>query len=126
MTESFNAQRPCSKSIYICHGKSCKKRKTQHQQVCAQFPNATPIKCIGVCKGPVVLITEGPAHQKHTIFKKVRTANALLRLENFFRWDLISQKTNKNKLSERKTQNIRKKVQKRIAQLSSSEITWLL
>ena len=113
MTQAIEPH-PLSKTIHICHGKACRKSKEKHQQLCAQFPNATPIKCIGVCKGPVVLITEGLKTPKQTVFQKIRKAETQLKLERFIRWGELSPTLQKKQLGVKKLQKLGKKIQKRL------------
>jgi|GEM_PF-5186545 len=67
--------------IFICHDKPCAKKKSRLKKLMKLFPMAKPTKCMGVCKGPVVLVKK--EKQKY-YFKKIRKKKDRNRL-----WDFI-------------------------------------
>ena len=114
MTQTFEHSLKTHSKVAICHGKHCKKSKQSHQRLCAQFPDASAIRCIGVCKGPVVVVTKEHPKQALTIFKKVRSRKALKRLDHFMMWDRLNSKLKKKSLGTRKVKKLKKKLKKRM------------
>ena len=49
---------PKKTQIFVCHGKPCSKKKHRLQKLMSLFPMAKKTKCMGVCKGPVVLVVK--------------------------------------------------------------------
>ena len=49
---------PKKTKIYVCHDKPCSKKKRRLKKIMSLFPMAKKTKCLGVCKGPVVLVVK--------------------------------------------------------------------
>ena len=49
---------PKKTKIYVCHDKPCSKKKQRLRKIMSLFPMAKKTKCLGVCKGPVVLVVK--------------------------------------------------------------------
>ena len=110
MTQSFEHSLKTQSTIYICHGKQCRKSKQSHRKLCDQFPSAKSIRCVGICKGPVVLVTKGESKKSLTFFKKVRKPKTIKKLEQFMLWDRLGSKLRKKTLSDRKVKKLKKRV----------------
>ena len=49
---------PKTTQIFVCHAKPCSKKKHRLKKLMSLFPMAKKTKCMGVCKGPVVLVVK--------------------------------------------------------------------
>ena len=49
---------PKKTKIYVCHDKPCSKKKQRLKKIMSRFPMAKKTKCLGICKGPVVLVVK--------------------------------------------------------------------
>ena len=68
-------------SIYVCHDKPCAKKKKRIRKLRKLFPSVKKTKCMGVCKGPVVLIKK---KKKKYYCTKIRKKKDRQRL-----WDFV-------------------------------------
>ena len=66
--------------IVLCYGKSCRKRKKSHKKLMALLPSAKKGKCMGLCKGPIVLVKD---KKQSFLFYKLRKKKDRIRLEKF-------------------------------------------
>ena len=66
--------------IYVCHDKPCGKKKKRLKKILELFPMARKTKCMGICKGPVVLLKKD---KKKYYCTRIRKKKDRARLLNF-------------------------------------------
>ena len=69
--------------VFICHDKPCSKNKHRLKKLISLFPMAKKTKCMGVCKGPVVLVVKDKKQYYYKKIKKKKHRNLLWEFVNF-------------------------------------------
>tara|TARA_B100000683_G_C12148312_1_gene414868 strand:+ start:131 stop:427 length:297 start_codon:yes stop_codon:yes gene_type:complete len=81
---------PKKTKLFICNDKPCSKKKYRIKKLMEMFPMAKKTKCMGVCKGPVVLVVKDKERFYCKQIKKKKHRSML--------WDFIFLGTRDNKL----------------------------
>ena len=89
MIESKDHTSFAHSKVYICQGKSCRKNKSKYQKLLTLFPAARETKCMGICKGPVVMIKKGNIKY---FFKKIKKKKDRRYLLDFLTKDVLNKK----------------------------------
>jgi hypothetical protein len=76
---------PKRTQVFICHGKPCSKNKKRLNKLTLLFPMARKTKCMGVCKGPVVLVVKD---KKQYFCKNIKKKKHRTRLWEFVNFDI--------------------------------------
>ena len=86
--------------VFICHGKSCSKNKNTLQRLSKIFPSAKKVKCLKVCKGPVVLVKK---EKGNFLFKRIKKMEDRLLLWEFIK---LNKTTKKLKFKKKKSKTV--------------------
>ena len=84
---------PKTTRLFICHDKPCSK-KNRLKNLMSLFPMANKTKCMGVCKGPVVLVIKNKERFFCKNIKKKKHRSML--------WDFVVFGTKHKKLKYKK------------------------
>lgn len=69
---------PNDTKVYVCHDRPCAKKKKRMKKLLTLFPMARKTKCMGICKGPVVLVKKKSERFYCTRIRKKKDRKRLL------------------------------------------------
>ena len=94
---------PKGTQVFICHEKPCSKNKRRLKKLRDLFPMARQTKCMGVCKGPVVLVVKETQRYYCKKIKKKKHRNLLWEFVHFdFRSTKLRYKVKKRRTKKQK------------------------